>query len=57
MQVMAWRAFNHFNVLSLVGATVADNLFVTVSEWMGRCNIREFTEANVNVDRLELVCF
>jgi hypothetical protein len=28
-----------------------------VSEWMFNGNINEFVEANINADRLELVCF
>ena len=54
---MGWRTLHHPNILPLLGATMFENRFVMVSEWMVRGNIIEFVEANTNVDRLGLVCF
>ena len=56
-EVVAWRTFRHPNVLPLLGATMAENRFVMVSEWMEKGNINEFLRANVDADRLGLVCF
>ena len=55
--VVTWRALHHPNVLPLLGVTMDENRLVMVSEWMSNGNIREFTKANINVDRLRLVCF
>ena len=55
--VVTWRALHHPNVLLLLGVTMTENRLVMVSDWMGNGNIREFTEAEENVDRLGLVCF
>ena len=30
--------------------------FATISEWMSQGSIKEFTEDDIDVDRLELVC-
>jgi hypothetical protein len=55
---VAWRALRHPNVLPLLGATMTETLPpILVSEWMINGNINEFVKANVNADRLELVCF
>ena len=55
---MAWRALRHPNVLLLLGVTMTETLPpILVSEWMINGNINEFVKANVNADRLELVCF
>ena len=54
---MTWSTLRHPNVLPLLGVTMTENRFVTVSEWMVKGNIRQFVEANPNADRLELVCF
>ena len=55
--VVSWRALHHPNVLPLLGVTMDENRLVMVSEWMSNGNIREFTKADINVDRLGLVCF
>ena len=47
----------HPNILPLLGVTISENRLVMVSEWMEKGNIKEFVNANPNVDRLEIVCF
>ena len=54
---MAWKNLHHPNVLPLLGVTMTENRLVMVSEWMVNGNIKEFTKAGVNTDRLGLVCF
>ena len=54
---MGWNTLFHPNILPLLGATMSDNRFMMVSEWMTKGNINEFVEANPNADRLGLVCF
>ena len=51
-----WRALRHPNVVPLLGATMTENRFVMVSEWMVRGDINEFVKTDTNVDRLRLVC-
>ena len=53
-EIVAWRMLRHPNVLPLVGVTMTENRFVTVSEWMQNGNITQFLE-NGNANRLELV--
>ena len=53
--VVVWKALRHPNVLPLLGVTMTENRFVVASEWMVMGDINEFTKANVNADRLELV--
>jgi len=55
--VVTWKALHHPNVLPLLGVTMTKNMFVMVSEWMRNGNINKFVEANVDANRLELVCF
>ena len=54
---MGWKTLHHPNILPLLGATMSDNRFVMVSEWMVKGNINEFLKVHPNVDRLGLVCF
>jgi len=56
-EVVTWRALHHPNILPLLGVTMTENQLVMVSKWMPKGNIREFTEANPDVDRLGLACF
>ena len=53
---MTWKALRHPNVLPLLGATMVENRFVMVSEWMVNGNVNQFVKADANVDRLGLVC-
>ena len=53
---MGWKILHHPNILPLLGATMAENRFVMVSEWMAQGNIKEFVKANPKVDRFGLVC-
>jgi hypothetical protein len=53
---MIWKTLCHPNVLPLLGVTVMESRFVMVSEWMENGNIKEFVKANINADRLGLVC-
>jgi serine/threonine protein kinase len=55
--VVIWSSLHHPNVLSLLGVVVTEDRFVTVSEWMINGNINEFVKADINADRLKLVCF
>lgn len=52
---MLWRNLRHQNVLPLLGATMTEYQFVTVSEWMNHGNINEFLRWNSDANRLELV--
>ena len=54
---MVWKALRHPNVLPLLGVTMTENQFVMVSEWMTNGSINEYVRAEINADRLELVCF
>jgi len=54
---MMWKTLYHPNVLPLLGATMNNNQFMMVSEWMENGNINEFIKAHVDVDRFELVRF
>ena len=54
---MAWKSLRHPNVLPLLGATMSEGRLVMVSEWMANGDINAFVKANINADRLELVCF
>ena len=54
---MGWKTLRHPNILPLLGATISENRFVIISEWMEKGNINEFVKADPNADRLGLVCF
>jgi len=54
---VAWRTLHHPNVLPLLGVAISGNRLAMVSEWMEKGNINEFLVAEVNADRLKLVCF
>jgi len=54
---MTWKALRHPNILPLLGVTMTGMQFVMVSEWMVKGNIKEFVKADINADRLGLVCF
>ena len=54
---VAWKALRHPNVLPLLGVTMTEDRFATVSDWMTKGNISEFVKANPNAARLELVRF
>ena len=56
-EVVGWKSLRHPNVLPLLGVDMDETRFVTVSEWMVHGDIHEFMRANVDADRLELVCF
>ena len=43
-------------MLPLLGVTTTGDRLVMVTEWMANGNINEFLKANINADRLELVC-
>ena len=45
------------NILPLLGVTMSENKFVTVSEWMVGGNINDFVKADPDADRFGLVCF
>ena len=53
---MTWKFLRHPNVLPLLGVTMTENRFVMVSEWMVKGNINQFVKANIDTDRLGLVC-
>jgi len=54
-EAVTWKLLHHPNVLSLLGATMANRQFVMVSEWMINGSIREFIEAHQDANRYELV--
>jgi len=54
---MAWNDLSHPNVLLLLGATMDGKQLVMVSKWMEHGNVNEFTKANPDADRVELVGF
>ena len=56
-EVVRWKILCHPNILPLLGATMSENRFVMVSEWMMKGNINEFVRMDPNADRLGLVCF
>jgi len=50
-----WKTLRHPNVLPLIGVTMTETQFATVSDWMVNGNINSFVKAHPNADRLELV--
>ena len=52
---MTWNVLRHPNVLPLFGVTIGDKFFAVASEWMENGNINEFTRADQNANRFELV--
>ena len=58
-EVIAWKAFDHPNVVPLLG--VSENRsqleFVMVSEWMANGNINQFMRAHWDANRFKLVGF
>ena len=56
-EVVMWKSLRHPNVLPLIGVTMTEIHFSMVSEWMINGNIKEFTKAHPDEDRLELVGF
>ena len=55
-EVVLWNRLSHPNILKLVGVQgdMAKGQFATVSEWMARGNVMEYTRDN-HINRLELV--
>ena len=56
-EVVGWKTLCHPNVLPLLGATMSENRFVIVSEWVVKGSINEFVRADPSADRLGLVRF
>jgi serine/threonine protein kinase len=54
-EVVTWKTLCHPNVLPLLGATMTEDRFVMVSEWMTNGSINEFLKAQLDADRLKLV--
>jgi hypothetical protein len=52
-----WGTLRHPNVLPLLGVTMSDNQFATVSEWMVNGNVNEYVKVHRDVNRFELVGF
>jgi hypothetical protein len=50
-----WKTFHHPNVLPLLGATMSNNQFAMVSEWMVNGNVNEYVTKHRNTNRFELV--
>ena len=54
---MTWKTLRHPNVLPLLGATMGNNQFAMISEWMVNGNVNEYIKAHKDVNRFELVGF
>ncbi|KAF9643932.1 kinase-like protein [Thelephora ganbajun] len=54
-EVITWRVLRHPNVLPLLGATMANNRFAMMSEWMTNGNINQFVMAHPDANRFELL--
>ena len=54
---MTWKLLRHPNILPLIGVTMTETQFATVSEWMVNGNINDFVKAHPEADRLVLVSF
>jgi Protein tyrosine and serine/threonine kinase len=52
---VTWNALRHPNVLPLMGITMDNSQFATVSEWMANGNINEFLKSHEDANRFELV--
>ena len=50
-----WKYLHHPNVHSLLGATMGDNRFAMVSEWLANGNINMFVKSHRVVNRFKLV--
>ncbi|KAF9786152.1 kinase-like domain-containing protein [Thelephora terrestris] len=53
-EVVMWRFLRHPNVLPLIGASMSENRFAMVSEWMPY-NMNQYVEEYPEVNRLELL--
>ena len=56
-EVVIWKTLRHPNVLPLLGITLGDHRFATVSEWMANGNIIQFVKEYRDANRFELVGF
>ncbi|KAF9642628.1 kinase-like protein [Thelephora ganbajun] len=54
-EVITWRVLRHPNVLPLLGATMANNRFAMMSEWMTNGNINQFVTTYPDANRFELL--
>jgi hypothetical protein len=54
---VGWKSLCHPNVLPLLGVTMTETRFVTVSEWMVNGTITGFVGEHAGADRLNLVRF
>jgi len=54
-EVVTWKILGHSSVLPLIGVTIIENRFVTVSEWMKNGNINEFLREHADINPLELL--
>jgi hypothetical protein len=52
-----WKTLRHRNVLPLIGVTMSETQFATISDWMVHGNITDFVKAHLDVNRLALVGF
>lgn len=52
---MIWRSLSHPNVLPLLGATMSEGRFVTVTKWTNNKSINEFLRKNTDANQLKLV--
>lgn len=52
---MAWKHLRHPNILPLLGVTISENRFATISQWMENGNIIEFVRRDHDVNRAALV--
>ncbi|KAF9780768.1 kinase-like domain-containing protein [Thelephora terrestris] len=54
-EVITWNALRHPNVLPLLGVAMSENRFFMFSVWMENGNIKEFTAAHQDANRLQLL--
>ena len=52
-----WKTLQHPNILPLIGVTMSESQFATISDWMVNGNLSDFVKAHPDTNRLGLVGF
>ena len=55
-EVVTWKRLSHPNVLELIGATMDDTAYTTVTLWMENGSIIDFLRKDVEANPLKLAC-